>query len=167
MPTEQDLFFESPYRSDFAKLKTVAYSQIRNIHVAEELAQEVFVVALKDYETFRQHERPFAYLKAVLKYKVLEYKRETKRYRKLFLSMDHEVMANVRAPSTPSPISVPGIWETVRETLTDDEWHILWKFAMEGAPYRQIADELGVTVPASHKRLERIQKKLEDVLTEY
>lgn len=167
MPTKQDLFFESMYQSSFTKLKTIAYAQVRNMPVAEELVQEAFMVALDNYEIFCQHEKPFAYLKKTLKFKVREYKRETGRYCKLFLSMDHELITQVKAPSNPSPVSTPGILETVRETLTDDEWYILWKFAMEGAPHRQIADALGITVPACYKGLERIRKKLEDVLPEY
>lgn len=167
MPTEQDVFFESLYQSHFNKLKTIAYSQIENLPVAEELVQETFVVAWENYETLRQREEPFAYLKKTLKYKVLEYRREIDRYRRLFLSMDHELIAQIKAPSNPSPVSIHSILETIQETLTNDEWIILWKFSMEGASHRQIADAMGIEVPTSYKRLERIRKKLKDVLPEY
>ncbi|MCI8330446.1 MAG: sigma-70 family RNA polymerase sigma factor [Oscillibacter sp.] len=81
--------------------------------------------------------------------------------------MDYEFLSKVKAPSTPSPISTSGILETVRETLTDEEWYILRKFAIDGASHLQIAKELGITVSASQKRLERIRKKLENSLPEY
>ena len=164
MPTDRDVFFESLYRAYFDKLKAIAYSKVENISVAEELAQETFLVALNDYETFSRHEQPFAYLKVALKFKIREYERDIRRYRRLFLSLDHELMAQVKAPSTSSLISEPGILETVREILTDDEWYLLWNFAMKGDSHRQIAASLGITVSASHKRLERIRKKLEPVL---
>lgn len=167
MLPEQDLFFESLYRNNFGKLKAIAYTQTQNMPVAEELAQEVFVVALNDYATFCQHKEPFAYLKKVLKYKILEYRRETSRYRKLFLSMDYELIAQVKAPSNPFPINLPGILETVRETLSNDEWKMLYRFTMEGASHRQIADGMGITVKASYKRLERIREKLDEVLPEH
>ncbi len=167
MPTEQDLFFESQYQKNFGKLKTIAFSELRNMPVAEELVQETFLIALKDYETFCQRENPLAYLKKILRYKILEYKREKKRYLKIFLSMDYEFLSKVKAPSPPSPISTSGILETVRETLTDEEWYILRKFAIDGASHLQIAKELGITVSASQKRLERIRKKLENSLPEY
>lgn len=164
MPTDQDLYFESLYREYFDKLKIIARSKVKNESIAEELVQETFLVALDHYEIFSQHENPFAYLKASLKYKLCEYDRDIRRYRRLFLSMDHELTAQIRAPSNPSLISEPGIWETVREMLTDDEWYLLWNFAMKGASHRQIAASLGISVAASHKRLERIRKKLEPVL---
>lgn len=167
MLPEQDLFFESLYRNNFGRLKAIAYTQIRNMPVAEELAQEVFVVALKDYAAFRQHKEPFAYLKTVLNYKILEYRRETSRYRKLFLSLDYEHLAQIKAPSNLSPISIPGILEAIRDTLSNDEWYILYRFTMEGASHRQIADTMGITVKASYKRLERIREKLDEVLPEH
>lgn len=167
MSSEQDLSLESLYRSSFNQLKTIAYSQIRNMPMAEELAQETFLVALKDYEVFREHEQPLAYLKKALNYKIREYNREVSRYHKLFFSMDRELTAEVKAPSNSSPISAPGILEMARETLTDDEWYILWKFAMEGASHLQIAKSLGISVPASYKRLERIREKLRNVLPEH
>ena len=167
MSTEQDLLLESLYRTYFDKLKILAYAQVNDGSVAEELVQETFLVALKDREEFCRHERPFAYLKKTLKNKVREYRREKNRYCKLFLSMDHELIARIGAPSSFPPVSASGILETARETLADDEWYILWQFSMKGAPHRQIAETMGISVPACHKRLERIRKKLEGVLPEY
>lgn len=169
MPPEiaQNVFFENLYKQNFDKLHLIAYAKLGNKAVAEELTQETFLTALKDYKTFRQHENPEAYLKAVLKYKILEYIRARNRYLKLFLSLDHDILPDIKASSAPSPASVSGIIQTVRDTLTEEEWRLLKQFTIDGASHRQIAQRLGITTQASQKRLERIRKKLEDVLPEY
>ena len=53
---------------NFDKLKLIAYAKLKNGPVSEELAQETFLTALRDFETLRRHENPEAYLRAVLKY---------------------------------------------------------------------------------------------------
>lgn len=45
MPTEQD-FLEPTCRSSFNRLKTIAYSRVRNMPLVEELVQETFIVSL-------------------------------------------------------------------------------------------------------------------------
>ena len=53
------------------------------------------------------------------------------------------------------------------DTLGGEEWDLLKQYVLDGASHRQIASKLGITVQASQKRLERIRKKLEDVLPDY
>ena len=106
-------------------------------------------------------------MRAVLKYKILEYIRARNRYLKLFLSLDHNILSRIKAPSNPAPISTSSIMETVRDTLSAEEWDLWKQYVIDGASHRQIASKLGITVQASQKRLERIRKKLEDVLPDY
>ena len=165
--TAQGLFFENLYEQNFDKLKLIAYAKLKNDPVSEELAQATFLTALRDFETLRRHENPEAYLRAVLKYKILEYIRARNRYLKLFLSLDHNILSRIKAPSNPAPTSTSSIMETVRDTLSAEEWDLLKQYVLDGASHRQIASKLGITVQASQKRLERIRKKLEDVLPDY
>ena len=165
--TAQGLFFENLYEHNFDKLTLIAYAMLHNAPVSEELAQETFLTALRDFETLCRHENPEAYLRAVLKYKILEYIRARNRYLKLFLSLDHNILSKIKAPSTPAPTSTSSIMETVRDTLSAEEWDLLKQYVLDGASHRQIASKLGITVQASQKRLERIRKKLEDVLPDY
>lgn len=164
--TARDTFIESLYERNYNKLKVSAYAKLKNMPVAEELAQETFLIALRDYETLCGHENPDGYLWVTLKYKVFEYIRARNRYLKLFLSLDRDVSPEVKAPSNTSPTSTESILEEARKTLSKEEWYLLERFAIDGASHRQIAEELNITVDASQKRLERIRKKLEDVLPE-
>ena len=56
--------------------------------------------------------------------------------------------------------------EKIRATLTDDEFYVLKRYTFDNASHMEIANELGISVWASQKRLERIRKKLFHVFPE-
>ena len=162
--TAQDLFFESLYKRYFGRLEAAARAVIGDRPVAEELVQETFVIALRNYETLRRHEKPDAYLYTVLRYKISDYRRSLERYRRLCAALEHSLRPGALSLSRDPPLTSSGIVETAQGSLTEREWYLLRRFAIDGATHRQIAGELGITVDASQKRLERIRKKLEAVL---
>ena len=49
----------------------------------------------------------------------------------------------------------------VTATLTQEEFYLLRRIVFESASHLEVAEELGISVWASQKRLERIRKKLE------
>ena len=77
--TAQDLFFESLYKRYFGRLEAAARAVIGDRPVAEELVQETLVIALRNSETLRRHEKPDAYLYTVLRYKISDYRRSLER----------------------------------------------------------------------------------------
>lgn len=166
MPPEQDVFFESLYKTHFNSLLNYAKAQLHDRFGAEEVVQDTFYTALQQLEEVRRHENPQAYLFRVLKYKIREYRRSRNRCLKLFLALDYNVLPEVPAPSNSYPVSVSGILETARDTLTEEEWYIFRRFVLGGAGHLKISQELGISVWASQKRLERIRKKLLAVLPE-
>ena len=50
--------------------------------------------------------------------------------------------------------------ETIEQTLTAEEYQLLKRIILNKASHLEVAQELGITVYASQKRLERIRDKL-------
>lgn len=158
---EQDSF-ESLYRDNVRKLTAYASARLNDPNLAEEVVQDVFYTALKQPEKLWRHGAPEACLMQILKNKIRECRRSRQRYLRLFVSMESEPGAASAGGSEPS--SPAGLMESVRSALSPEEWYILRRFVFEGAGHLELAKELGISVWASQKRLERIRKKLLEIL---
>lgn len=165
MPPELDNSFEGLYRANYKKLTVYATSQLPNNPVqAEEVVQDTFYTAWNNHETLLRHEAPEAYLMTTLKYKIKEYQRARQRALRRFLSLDNGLYAEAAAPGGSMPSSIGGLMELMESSLSPEEWYFLQRYAFEGASHLELAKELGITVWASQKRLERIRKKLREIL---
>ncbi len=164
MPPEHDISFEALYRANYPKLMLYATSKLKDPGQAEEIVQDTFYTAWKDRETLLQHEAPEAYLMTTLKYKIKEFWRARQRYRRLFLSLDSGLQDESAASGGSMPASTNSLIELIKSTLSPEEWHLLRRRTFEGASHLELARELGVTVWTSQKRLERIRKKLREIL---
>ncbi len=164
MPLEQDVSFEALYRANYKKLMRYAAAKLDNPGQAEEVVQDTFYTAWNNRETLLQHKAPGAYLMTTLKYKIKECRRARQRYLHLFLSLDSGLQAEAAAPGDPVSSGVKNLMELIESNLSPDEWHLLRRHVFEGASHLELARELGVTVWTSQKRLERIRKKLREIL---
>ncbi len=164
MPPEQAISFEALYRANYQKLALYAAAQLPDPKQTEEVVQDTFYTAWNDRETLLQHKAPEAYLMTTLKYKIKEFKRARQRYLHRFLSLDSEFYAEAAAPGNAIPSSPDGLLKLIESNLSPEEWYLLRRYAFEGASHLELAKELGVTVWTSQKRLERIRKKLREIL---
>jgi len=161
---EQDKFFDDLYHASHPTLATYALSQLKDLGQAEELVQDTFYTALRKYETLRRHKDPEAFLMNILKYKIMEYRRKQQQYLRLFLSLDSGLQCVADASGDFTPISMDSLIEQIQSVLTPKEWYLLQRRVFGGATHLDLAKELGVSVWASQKRLERIHKKLKNAL---
>jgi len=164
LPPEQDISFEALYRTNYQKLTLYAAARLNDPGQVEEVVQDTFYSAWKNRETLLQHRAPEAYLMTTLKYKIKESRRARQRYLRLFLSLDSGLQAEAAAPYNPSPFSIESFMELIKSNLSSEEWYLLQRYAFGGASHLELAKELGVTVWTSQKRLERIRKKLREIL---
>ena len=162
--SEQDAFFEKLYDDMFDNMKTYARVQLHDPFGVEEVVQDAFYTALQQLEQLRQHSNPKGCLMQILKYKIKEYKRAHSRALKFFLSLDDNPLPEARAPSNDFPVSTSSILKTIREVLTTEEYYLFHRIILNGASHMEMSVELGITVWSSQKRLERIRRKLKDVL---
>lgn len=106
----------------------------------------------------------------VVKNKIKEYERSRRRDLRCLLSLDADFPDESNLPeelvseqTEPQGESVLGIIERV---LTPEEFRLLKRLVFDRASHQQVAQEFGISVYASQKRLERIREKLYTVFPE-
>lgn len=172
MVPEQELFFEQLYRNLFPELKIYAIKSLRNDAQAEEVVQDTFHEALQKIDILICHENPEAWLVLTLRNKIRNYRRSIGKERDRILSLDAGVIeelgwADVTIEAVLNKLTVHDTERQVRQALTDEEQYILRRLVFEEATHREIAQELGISVWTSQKRLERIRNKLEKIFPGY
>lgn len=122
--------------------------------VADDIVQEVFVEAIRKYETFRGHPNQFGWLYRTAKYKIMEYGRKVWQLQE---STDETVDC---VGEDDSSYSVKELHEAFRKSLTGEELlryrrYFLWGYSMD-----EMACLEGVSVNNMRVRITRLRQKL-------
>ena len=153
------------------KLSSMPWLIFLIAHRAEEIAQDTFHTAVGKIDTLMKADEPIRWLKRTAKNKIRNAQRaDRQRYLKRYLSLD--------APETPAVSSAgsvedaiieqedkqqrASVEETIRQTLTPTEITMLKRIAIERACYSDVAQELGISLWACQKRMQRIRQKLSE-----
>ena len=99
-----------------------------------------------------------------MKNKVRDSERAHRRYIRRFLSLDTEISAEL-VPANGLAVELDEsdnvvLMEKIEQLLTPDEYRLLKRLILDKASHLETAQEFGITVYASQKRLERIREKL-------
>lgn len=171
MTTEQRTYLEALYRDNQEKLYLYAVSILQKPEIAMDMVQDTFHTAAIRIDILMAHWNPSGWLMNTLKHKIHDQKRSMDRYTARFVSLtDYELWAADEAAENfteDHPPTVREIWGRVRNVLSPDDRCFLRRILLEKASHREVAKELGITVWASQKRLERIRKELEKHFPEY
>lgn len=161
---EQTKFLEGLYREYFNKLVLYATSELEDKVKAQDIVQDTFHAAILHIDNLMTHENPGGWLMQTVKNKVKESRRTQRRYIRQFVSLDSDVFIELiqSIDSNPelSELYYTSTVEKIRTTLTGNEFYVLKRYVFDHASHMEIANELGISVWASQKRLERIRKKL-------
>lgn len=171
MLPDEEQFFEQLYRENFGKLMRYA-----RIHVdpfrAEELVQDTFHDALQKIQVLAGHDNPYGWLMITLKHKISNYQRMHQKELLRLVSLDSEQIASLS--STESIDNVieereehQSAVEKIQGALSESELYVVKRLIYENATHKELAEELGITVWASQKRLERIRDKLGKIFPDY
>lgn len=165
----QDDFLEKLYRTYFDDLRAYAAYALESADLGEEMVQDTFHEASRHLDELMNHPNPGGWLRVTLKYKIAHFKRDRNRYMIRFVSLDTGNVYGDQIPSVEDyfPQQTESILRTVREVLTEEEWELLRKIALEKVPYKMVASELGTTIWACQKRVQRIREKLRLPLKDY
>jgi len=159
MDREKEAFFDQLYQQWFFKLLRYAGVAVKNHHVAEEIVQDTFLVALQKVDYLFASEEPGRWLKQTVKYKILHYFREQKRDQILLLPLEDgkpgEPMGAGGIERIEEKEAISKLWETIHRELKPEERVLLQKEA---------AIELGCSVGACQKRMQRLRLKLREAL---
>lgn len=167
MRPEQDRFLEQLYRVYYGKITSFALAAVQDRSIAEELAQDTFQTAVLRIDVLMAHPNPGGWLMQTAKYKIKEYQRQSTRDLRRLISLSsgglQELPVGRGASGEPEAAAGEAL-ERVRRELTPEEYRLFERLILEGASHPEAAGELGISLAASYKRLERIRKKLQKML---
>ncbi|MCH5353780.1 MAG: sigma-70 family RNA polymerase sigma factor [Acutalibacter sp.] len=155
MTREQARYIERLYTEMYDSLCSYAYGILKNPHLAEEAAQETFQVACGKPADLISSKNPKGWLMKVLK-NVL---RNTLRRRATLEKFISEAeSADIDLIADPAPGSNVDLMYS--DMLTEAEFQLLKRVAIDQYTMLEAAEALGITVEACKKRVQRAGKKL-------
>lgn len=167
MLPDQDQFMEALYQRYFGKITSFVSATVHDPHIAQEIAQDTFHVAVLRIDELMAHPNPGGWLIQTAKYKIKEYqRRRSQDLRRLvpFETKHLEETPEAAAAFERAEASADGDpLEKVRQALTEEEYRLFQRFLLNGASHLEVAKELGISLSASYKRLERLRKKLRKI----
>ena len=171
MNPDEERFFEQLYQENFGKLMRYARVHMDPFR-AEELVQDTFHDALQKIQLLAGHENPYGWLMTTLKYKINNYQRSHQKELLRLISLNSELASDIPAPDSIDDIleeneDQRSLAEKLQHALSERELHIVRRMVYESATHKELAEEMGISVWASQKRLERIRNKLEKIFPDH
>ena len=163
MPDEKELVEHLYYRY-FKKLFIYTNAALRDCELAKDVVQDTFHEAVRRIDVVAKHENPGGWLMNVVKNKIKECERNRRRDLYCLLSLDADFPDESNLPeelvlAQPETQGEP-VLEIIERVLTPEELRLLKRLVFDRASHQQVAQEFGISVYASQKRLERIRDKL-------
>lgn len=168
MLPEQDAFIEKLYHEFFTQLWIYAKAALGDPEQTQEVVQDTFHEAVRHIDILMAHDNPKGWLMDALKKKIMHARRSMNRYILRFISLDSDLEFTdpVLSVEDPAPNNVQDTLREIRRVLSEEELDLLRKITLEKQPYKNVAEELGITVWTCQKRIERMRKKLKQYFAE-
>lgn len=165
MLPDQDDFLERLYWAHFKGLRVYALKMLKSEDLAEEVVQDTFHEAVRHIDTLMTHPNPGGWLWVTARNKVKHAERSWNQWVLRFVSLEATVPRRETATIEDclSGQAAP-LLKKIRTILTEEEWALLRRVTMEKTPYKVAAEELGITIWACQKRVQRIREKLREHL---
>lgn len=168
MTQEQAQLLETLFRTYFNRIVLFAASYVHDPSLAQEIAQDTFHEAVLHIDQLMNHPNRGGWLIQTAKYKILEDQRRRARDLRHLVSFDAGAIYYVEAPDSGleqiESESGQEILNKIRSQLTEKEFYFFQRMILQRTSHLTMAQELGITVSASQKRLERLRKKLKKIL---
>lgn len=151
LKAEQAAAIEALFRENFEPLYRCANRMLRSPPLAEEAVQEAFLIAVTKYEEMQASGNPTGWLYRTVCNVVQNQRRARQRGSELVLRLLSEQETHAD--------------EGVFTDLTEDEdFRLIRRVTLEGYSVRETAEELGISVEACKKRIQRAKVRLRERL---
>ena len=158
--------FEALVQAYWPVARRTAYGILRDAALSEDVAQECFADLYVHRHRYRPHFSFQAYVAAIARHKSIDLLRRRG---------DHRLSAHsgqgVPGDNSAESAYIRALYRhslyAHLERLPERQRRMLVAYALEGAGYRQIADELGMTVAQVKVGLHRVRKALRRVREEW
>jgi RNA polymerase sigma-70 factor (ECF subfamily) len=138
--------------------------RVKDEHDAEDLLQEAFVRIHRRLESVKEADRVTAWVFRIAQNAVVDHLRASRR-KPTSLAGDAP-LADKRGPGTSASDAIAGSLEAMVEKLPEPYREALRLSELEGLPQRQVAERLGITLPAVKSRIQRGRRLLRRMLLE-
>lgn len=167
-PGQNDFFYDF-YNAQFLKMWKLAVTIVHNSAQAEEIVQDAFVELLVRLDRLEKEERLEFWLQKVVTNKSFHVLRERNRCAKAIAVLQSKRLDDFSEQKQFQEIeeadSLHGIRKAISDTLNEEEQYQLRRIAMEGTKYKTMAEEMGMSISACQKKMQRIRKKLAKVIS--
>lgn len=160
MDSSANARLEILYRQCYPSLYRYALWALRDHHQAEEAVQETFLSALPKAAEVTTLDRPEGWLMQTVKHKVLHLRREQDRRRARMLPLEEKLPAPDRLGQWEESEDAALLWQQATQRLSPQDAELLRLVALEEQSQQAAAEEMGLSLWACQKRLQRIRKKL-------
>lgn len=164
MRPEQDDFLERLFREHFNELELYAYRYLKTKNDAQIAVQDAFHTACTKIDDVMSSPNPIGWMKLTIKNICRNMIKAKNRQMKLFISFE-EFAGDLSASS----ISTDGgtdILDCCRRAVSKEDFYLFRRIALEGITYVEAAEELGISMWACRKRVQRTTEKLRKALKE-
>ncbi len=160
MSPEQDAFLSQLYHENFNRLLGHAFHYTADWTKAEVVVQEAFCVAIEKIEVVMASELPLRWMNATIKNLARNMARHESYQKALFLYLEDLKVA----PSTSDRSHDIDILEWCEQIAGRERFQLFKRVVLDGTPYVDIAKELGISIWACRKRVQRVSDALREGL---
>lgn len=157
MKLEQQEFLEKIYRESFNELEIYARALLQGKFESTVVVQEAFYIACVKIEDFVSSPNPIGWMKLTVKNVVRNMLRQKAREQKLFISYENIIKEPYTLASEESQLE---LLDQCKSMITSDEYKLIERIVLNGETYISVAKDLGISMWACYKRIERILEKL-------
>lgn len=148
---------EGLFREEYPKLVGFANKRLQNEDQAQELVQETFKLLWEKSEDLQDHPNIRGWLRSTLKNKLLIFWRTGQTDLERFVYCELDTVADPAGSSEEllTRLTEAEILAVARKKLSAEDYHHLLRITVDGASHAAVSQELGISISASQKRLER------------
>ena len=160
--------FESIYNEFWDSLYVIAYNRLKSKEAVEEILQDLFTDLWRRRERLNIRTSVGAYLRAALKYKILNYI-NSQTLRKTY-NQEHPQYAQRPDDSTQKVLAFEELYESLESGLEKlpEKCRMIFKMSREEQKSsREIADELNISQKTVHTHIYNAIKFLKSELADY
>ena len=170
LPEEQE-FLEKLYRKMFPSLHQYATLLLSksgfDANLADELVQDTFHTAALHIKKLMTHPNPSGWLVKALQYTFKGFRRQIYADNKRFLLLS-DLPLDLPDPSSSvdnaqTCMECADVMARIRGALSEQDFRLFEILILNRASHRTAAQELGITIWTSQKRLSRIRDKLQNL----
>jgi RNA polymerase sigma-70 factor (ECF subfamily) len=156
----EPLLFDAFYEASYGRMVTLAFGLTRRVAVAEELAQEAFLEAFRNWDRVRAYDDPLAWVRRVVTHRCVSAWRRGLTETRLMARLQRE-------PTVPLTLPDPEerVWRAIGQ-LSTRQRQCVALVLLDGCTAPEAASLLDISEDSVRTHVERAKKKLFTMLDE-